>query len=813
MNYNDYLEDFEELNTTTKTIYDLEDYDVLIIMNNGCNLTSWNDVPDKSQVLYVSEDLSKEDSLMNKYDDLTNVKVIIAQNVTDKVKKLYKMFAYCESLVSVIGMETWDVSEVTSLEAMFIGCSSLTKLQGMEDWDVSNVVDMTALFVDCTELENINGLNNWNTAKLNSMWSMLSDCHSLVDISAFKNWNVLNVTDMTSMFSDCKALTNLTGLEDWDVSNVEKMGSMFWECDNLEDISALSNWNTSSLKDICRMFRGCEKLTSLSALAKWDVSKVKEMTYTFLRCTGLTNLDALSDWDVSSVSNMRSMFDLCRSLENIDGLSSWNFDSILTVERMFDKCKSLVDVTSAEGWNLPDNCNSGAIFRSCPITANPFEKKLNINTHGPKKLVNDVPYFMNIYGAGWCAIQLGDIYSRASYITDVPGDCLTSIIYAIQSDCDFEVEFNAEGYSFTVRADNTQCYFNFHAGEHHAFDNMNKYDLALQIYKDINNNLGRWSNFYCGKCDLSESLNVLKELIDNDFVPIQTIDKNIHNFSDLDSLIKYGINEIVLENDILLDLKANEDKKYSRGIKIRRDDLVIDGNGYSIDACEKARIFNVDGENVTFKNLTFKHGYAEAEGGAIFNNNELRIENCEFLENYSKNVGGAIFTHYSSILTITDSKFHKNVASNDDENALGGVIYNHGGLVNISGSDFKYNTSNDGGTIVNSKMGKVYIESSIFSKNRAKVGGSIAIEPESITNITGTDFIDNYALLGGAIFSSPKSKLKIKKSLFKDNASYVQGGAIRLCDENDLIDEDCKYEDNRPDDIFVDDECPKVNHD
>lgn len=813
MNYNDYLEEFEKLNTTTKTIYDLEDYEVLIIMDDGTNLTYWNDVKDKNHVLYVSEDLSKKRYLSNYYEDFKNVKVIIAQNVTDKVKKLYKMFAYCESLVSVIGMETWDVSQVHSLEAMFIGCSSLTKLQGMEDWDVSKVEDMTALFVDCTALENINGLNNWNTTKLNSMWSMLSDCHSLVDISAFKNWNVSNVTDMTSMFSDCKALTNLTGLEDWDVSNVEKMGSMFWECNYLEDISALSNWNTSRLKDITRMFRGCEKLTSLSALSKWDVSKVKEMTYTFLRCTGLRNLDALSDWDVSSVTNMRSMFDLCRSLENIDGLSSWNFHNIFTVERMFDKCKSLVDVTSAEGWNLPDNCNSGAIFRSCPITANPFEKKLNINTHGPKKLVNDVPYFMNIYGAGWCAIQLGDIYSRASYITDVPGDCLTSIIHAIQSDCDFEVEFNAEGYSFTVRADNTQCYFNFHAGEHHAFDNMNKYDLALQIYKDINNDFSRWLNFYCGNCDLSESLNVLKELIDNDFVPIQTIDKNIYNFSDLDSYIKYGINEIVLENDIILDLKANEDEKYSNGIKIRRDDLVIDGNGYSIDACGKARIFDADGENITFRNLTFKHGYAEAEGGAIFNNNEVKIENCEFLENSSKEVGGAIFNNHFDILTITDSKFHDNEASNDDENALGGVIYNHGGLVNISGSEFIYNSSNIGGTIVNSKKGEIHIQSSLFSNNRANVGGSIAIEPESKTNIRDTDFIGNQSLVAGAIYNSPKSKLEIKKSLFKDNASYDQGGAIRLCDKNDLIEEDCKYEANRPNDIFVDDECPKLNSD
>ena len=37
-----HLEKFEEKNTTTDSIYDLEDNDVLVILNDGTNLTNWS---------------------------------------------------------------------------------------------------------------------------------------------------------------------------------------------------------------------------------------------------------------------------------------------------------------------------------------------------------------------------------------------------------------------------------------------------------------------------------------------------------------------------------------------------------------------------------------------------------------------------------------------------------------------------------------------------------------------------------------------------------------------------------------------------
>ena len=48
-----YLEEFEKLNTTTESIYELEDNDVLIILEDGTNLTEWNDVNDVNDIIYV----------------------------------------------------------------------------------------------------------------------------------------------------------------------------------------------------------------------------------------------------------------------------------------------------------------------------------------------------------------------------------------------------------------------------------------------------------------------------------------------------------------------------------------------------------------------------------------------------------------------------------------------------------------------------------------------------------------------------------------------------------------------------------------
>ncbi len=108
-----YLKEFEELNTTTDSIYDLGDYEVLIILKDGTNLTNWDDMDKKNDVKYISEDLSKCTDLYEKYKGFRSVKSIVARNVTSEVRDLDGMFHGCYALVDIVGMDSWDTSNVT----------------------------------------------------------------------------------------------------------------------------------------------------------------------------------------------------------------------------------------------------------------------------------------------------------------------------------------------------------------------------------------------------------------------------------------------------------------------------------------------------------------------------------------------------------------------------------------------------------------------------------------------------------------------------------------------------------------------------
>lgn len=502
---------FENLNKTTKSIYDLGSHRVLIILKDGTNITNWEDVKNKGDIIFLSEDLSRETSLRNKYKDLSNLRLVVVQNASDKIKSTYSMFLGCKSLVEIKGFETWDTSNLESMKNMFGECSALSSCDCLKDLDVSNVRDMTGLFNECSSLSDIFGLRDWDVSNVTNMWSLFAGT-AITSVEDLTNWDVSNVTNMCSLLTECTNLKSTKGLESWDVSNVEDMGSIFWGNKSLKDISALRAWNTSKLTNLSRSFWNCKNLNDISALSQWDVSNVTDMVYLFVNCTSMKNLTPLRDWDVSNVKIMRSMFDGCKSIKTLDGLQNWNLASATTVERMFDGCRNLRDVSSLESWNLSKSVNSGDIFNGCPnVKKNPLEKKI-IDKHKPLNFTDLDFKFLDIYGSGWCLVKLGDIYSRASYLTDVPYDCLKSMINAIKNDEDFHVEFNGEGWEFEVRADNEQCYFNFIHGEKHAFDTMNKYDLAKLISRDIRQDLSSWESW--SRESIEPLLDELKELID-----------------------------------------------------------------------------------------------------------------------------------------------------------------------------------------------------------------------------------------------------------------------------------------------------------
>ena len=96
------------------------------------------------------------------------------------------------------------------------------------------------------------------------------------------------------------------------------------------------------------------------------------------------------------------------------------------------------------------------------------------------------------------------------------------------------------------------------------------------------------------------------------------------DFLYLDNLIHSGQKEIVLSENI--SFKLHEIDFYEGGIHLDMDNLIIDGNGRTIDGANRSRIFIITGRNITLKNIIFKNGYVSKDydaplfndGGSIF---------------------------------------------------------------------------------------------------------------------------------------------------------------------------------------------------
>ena len=367
-----YLKEFEELNTTTDSIYDLGDYDVLIILEDGTNLTSWENVTKKS-VKYVSEDLSNCDSLSNKYRGFSNLEAIVLKNVPEEIKVSDRMFYECSSLADISGLKDFDISNIDEIVSMFYGCSTLTDLSPLANWDFSTPTKISSMFEGCSSLTDLSPLANWDTSNIRITrelfrGGMFEGCSSLTDLSPLANWDISRFTNMDSFFRGCSSLTDLSGLENWDTSNLSFMWLTFKDCSSLEDISALSEWDTSNVSSMCSTFRNCSSLRDISPLSEWDTSQLTSIKKMFAGCSSLTDLSPLANWDTSQFEDVNRSFARCSSLEDLSPLANWDVSQVKTFVRMFRRCSSLVDVSCLSDWNLrhPNFCNVSEIFMDCP---------------------------------------------------------------------------------------------------------------------------------------------------------------------------------------------------------------------------------------------------------------------------------------------------------------------------------------------------------------------------------------------------------------------------------------------------------------
>ena len=250
----------------------------------------------------------------------------------------------------------------------------------------------------------------------------------------------------------------------------------------------------------------------------------------------------------------------------------------------------------------------------------------------------------------------------------------------------------------------------------------------------------------------------LDEAIDDDDSNVDVLGENDNaalnagetgTFTDLNKLI----NEDYSSNDTIT-LSSNYkysdgDDDFMQGIWIGRG-VTIDGNGFTLDGSNSARMFNVNTTNeVIIKNINFINGHATSgtietleNGGAIkFSSDSTnnKVINCNFTKNTATQYGGAVY--FNSTGEMTNCTFINNNAT-----LWGGAVY-FWDFGTVTNCNFTKNTATQyGGALFFRHIGDV--SSCNFINNSAKSYSAIKFEYGTLSNC---NFINNSATDYGAV--------------------------------------------------------------
>ena len=297
-------------------------------------------------------DLNKNDlsDLSGLFTNMPNLKEVnVTGLVTDKVENVSRMFYNDSALTTIVGLDTWDTSNVTDMSYIFASFTNPTtdnhKPQGLEHtgslkaldlsgWKTSNVTNMACMFTGQNHLETLKGLSNWNTSKVTNMAQMFHGLSKLQDgsLGDLSKWDTSNVTDMTYMFAVMSLQTDLSFVNGWKTGMVTDMSYMFAKDEKLQKLD-LSNWDVSSvgLKETEQnysfgaMFSGDTALTSVGDISHWRTDNVHDTRQMFYGTTSLKNID-LSGWNTGKLQIDEGMF--WNSGAQYINLDHWDFSNI-----------------------------------------------------------------------------------------------------------------------------------------------------------------------------------------------------------------------------------------------------------------------------------------------------------------------------------------------------------------------------------------------------------------------------------------------------------------------------------------------------
>ena len=267
---------------------------------------------------------------------------------------------------------------------------------------------------------------------------------------------------------------------------------------------------------------------------------------------------------------------------------------------------------------------------------------------------------------------------------------------------------------------------------------------------------------------------VATEISSDDEISLQADISTSSNFTNLqESIANAGEDDVIsLTGDII---KSDDEKtSFTNGITIDKD-ITINGNGYTIDANNDGRIFNIaEGVTLILNNIKLINGNSDY-GGAIYNSGTLNANDVTFDNNTAVYRGGAVYNLGTVI--ADNSKFTNNdITYRDSSNDYGGAaLYNElDSISKVSNSVFADNM-------------KDFKQQGVGSSNERDliVGGAVANKGNA--EFIGCNFTNNIGRWGGAIFNAGYDRkdnstvLTIVDCYFESN-SAIYGPGIEVQD-------------------------------
>ena len=305
---------------------------------------------------------------------------------------------------------------------------------------------------------------------------------------------------------------------------------------------------------------------------------------------------------------------------------------------------------------------------------------------------------------------------------------------------------------------------------------------------------------------------------------IVTVDTNNNNEINIDNAnndeLEYGtyteLNDAIHNATSGDTIYLNDDFTFtsgytSSGIKIDKE-ITIDGNGYTIDAKNNCRIFQITAKNVVLKNIIFKNTYYSTGSAIHWTGLNGTITNCEFINCYSYNTGTIYWAGDNG--TITNTYFYNNQATNggaiywtgingtvtncefnsNNADANGGAIYWTGKYGTLKNSEFNNNTAPNSGGAIYWVSDEGYLENCEFNNNQAEANGGAVYWASSSGNMENSEFYNNNAQNGGAVYWYGDDSI-MTDCVFNDNTATVNGGAVYWLGTDSIM-ESCEFYDN-----------------